>query len=413
MNASIVQLNTILAWRNIWRQKRRTWLTVSAIAFGTILVVFMLCINFGAYAILIDLSLRMFPGHAQVQAPGYLDTPQMHKTVEDAQTLADRLRASGQYEAVTVRAQGFALVSSAERSYGASIVGVQPQTESRISLIPGLVAQGRFLSTNDALEAVVGSALARNLKIKPGDEVTLLGAGKDGSVAATILTVAGIFKSGSIDIDRFFVEIPLGTFQDTFGMGTSAHSIAVIAGDPQQQGEMLTGLRQQVGDHLVVIGWERLIPGLKEGLEVDRIGDWIFMAILLLIIIFSIFNTFLMSILERTREFGLMLALGARPARITGIVMLESFILTLIGILIGTLLGTLIVLYLNEVGLGFEGLEDIFEQFNMPVTRIYPEVNLVNVVAGPIIILITTNLFAWIPLWHIQRLQPVDAMRTV
>ncbi|MDH3949287.1 MAG: ABC transporter permease, partial [Gammaproteobacteria bacterium] len=321
MNSSTIKLNTTLAWRNIWRNKRRTWLTASAIAFGAILVVFMLCINFGAYAIIIDLSLRMFPGHAQVQPHGYLDRPQMHNTIDNAGSLATRLRRTGRYEAVTVRAQGFSLMSSAERSYGASIVGVQPETEKNVSLIPGLVKQGRFLSANDALEAVVGSALARNLKVQPGDEVTILGAAKDGSVAAAILKVVGIFRSGSNELDRFFVEIPLGTFQDTFGMGNSAHSIAIIGEDPQRQALMLADLQREIGnDDLVVIGWEKLIPGLREGLEIDRIGDWIFMAILLLIIIFSIFNTFLMSILERTKEFGLMLALGARPARITVVV---------------------------------------------------------------------------------------------
>jgi len=276
------------------------------------------------------------------------------------------------------------------------------------------VKEGRFLQANDAFEAVIGTALARNLKVKPGDEVTILGSAKDGSVAATILTVAGIFRSGSNEIDRFFIEIPLGTFQDTFGMGGSAHSIAVIGDDPQNQETMLADLRQAIADeNLVVLDWDQLLPGLKEGLEFDRIGDWIFMGILVLIIIFSIFNTFLMSILERTREFGLMLALGARPRRITGVVMLESFLLTLIGTAIGILLGTAFVLWLDDVGFGFEAFEEIMEQYSMPVTRIYPEVNVLNIVSGPLIILVITNLIAWIPLWHIQKLQPVDAMRTV
>jgi len=338
----------------------------------------------------------------------------MRKTINNAQHLADRLRKSGHYKAVTVRAQGFALVSSRARSYGASVVGVEPDTEKDVSLIPGLIKQGRFLSSDNALEAVVGSALARNLKLKPGDEITLLGAAKDGSVAATVLTVVGIFKSGSSDIDRYFVEIPLGTFQSTFGMGDSAHSIAVIGDDPQNQGPTLTMLRKDIGETgLAVIGWERLLPGLKEGLEVDRIGDWIFMAILLFIIIFSIFNTFLMSILERTKEFGLMLALGARPLRITRVVMLESFLITLLGIVIGMFLGTLLVLWLQRVGFSLEGFQEMAEQYNLPITRIYPEVNLVNIISGPLIILAVTNLFAWIPLLHLGGLQPVDAMRTV
>ncbi len=404
---------TLLAWRNIWRHKRRTWLTAGAIAFAAILIVFIIPLQEGGYAQMIDLSLRIFPGHAQVQVPGYQDKPQMHKVVTNAQSLAEQLRQSGHYKAVSVRAQGFALVSSADRSYGASVVGVQPDTEKKVSVIPDLLQQGRFLSTDNALEALIGAALARNLKIKPGDELTILGAGKDGSVAATILTVVGIFDSGSNEFDRFFVEIPLGTFQDTFAMGNSAHNITVIGDSLKQQARMLEHLRHDIGrDDLVVLGWDELIPGLKEAIEVDRVSGYIFYAILLVIIVFSIFNTFLMSILERTKEFGLMLALGTRPRRITAVVMLESLFLTLIGLIIGTLIGIIITLYLDSIG-GIPYPADIAEQFNILLDRMPPEINLFNIIVGPVIILITTNLSAWIPLWRIHRLQPVEAMRTV
>jgi len=403
----------LLSWRNIWRNKRRTWLTASAIAFATILIIFILPIQEGGYAQMIDLSLRILPGHAQVQAPGYQERQQMHKTVENARTLAEKLRQTGHYKAVSVRAQGFALMSSANRSYGASILGVEPLPEKEVSLIPGMVSEGRYLASDDALEAVIGSALARNLKVKPGDEVTLLGAAKDGSVAATILTVAGIFRSGSNDIDRFFVEIPLQTFQDTFGMGNSAHNITVLSENPEQQTTLLRQMRQDIGNHaLVVLGWEQLLPGLKEGIELDRISGYIFYVILLAIIIFSIFNTFLMSILERTKEFGLMLALGARPGRITRVVMTESFLLTLVGLTIGTIVGIAITLYLDSIG-GIPYPAEVAEQFNIPLDRMPPQINLVNIIAGPLIILVTTNLSAWIPLWRIHKLQPVEAMRTV
>lgn len=402
-----------LAWRNIWRHKRRTWLTAGAIAFAAILIVFIIPIQEGGYAQMIDLSLRIFPGHAQVQAPGYQEKPQIRKTVPDARKLAERLRQSGHYKAVSVRAQGFALLSSAERSYGASVIGVQPATENSVSLIPGMVTKGRYLESDTALEAVVGSALARNLKLQPGDEVTLLGAAKDGSVAATILTVVGVFRSGSNDFDRFFVEIPLGTFQDTFDMDNNAHSITVLGDNPQQQSPLLAQLNKDVGrDDLVVLGWDKLMPGLKEGIELDRVSGYIFYVILLTIVVFSIFNTFLMSILERTREFGLMLALGARPSRISRVVMLESFLLTIMGLLIGTLIGIVITLYLDAVG-GIPYPAEVAEQFNIPLDRMPPQINLVNIVSGPLIILITTNISAWIPLWRIHKLQPVEAMRTV
>jgi putative ABC transport system permease protein len=402
-----------LAWRNIWRNKRRTWLTSAAIAFAAISIIFILPIQEGAYTQMIDISLRVFPGHAQVQAPGYQEQPRMYKTVDDAISLANRLRQSGHYKAVSVRAQGFALLSSADRSYGASVVGVQPDTESSVSLIPGMITEGRFLTSNDALEAVIGSALARNLKVKPGDELTLLGSAKDGSVAATIVTVAGIFRSGSNEFDRFFVEIPLGVFQSTFSMGKSAHNITILGDNPKQQLALLDQLRKDIDrENLELLGWDQLMPGLKEGIQLDRVSGYIFYIILLAIIIFSIFNTFLMSILERTREFGLMLALGTRPHRITSIVMLESFFLTLIGLSIGTIIGIALTYYLDTIG-GIPYPAEVAEQFNIPLNRMPPEITLVTIFSGPLIILVTTNLIAWIPLLRIRKLEPVEAMRTV
>jgi len=241
----------------------------------------------------------------------------------------------------------------------------------------------------------------------------LLGSAKDGSVAATIVTVAGIFNSGSNEFDRYFVEIPLGTFQGTFSMGKSAHDITVLGDNPKRQSELLAQLRKDIGrSDLAVLGWEKLMPGLKEGIQLDRVSGYIFYIILLVIIIFSIFNTFLMAILERTKEFGLMLALGANPYRITGVVMLESFLLTLIGLSIGTIAGIALTYYLDMIG-GIPYPAEIAEQFNIPLNRMPPEITLVTVFSGPLIILVSTNLIAWIPLLRIRKLQPIEAMRTI
>ncbi|MGD8642264.1 MAG: ABC transporter permease, partial [Gammaproteobacteria bacterium] len=150
-----------LAWRNLWRNRRRTWLTAGAIMFSTVLLVGWVPIQFGTYDIMINASLRVFPGHAQIQPPGYQDKPKIRNVIDNAEQLARSLRGNELYEGVAVRAQGFALLSSGTRSYGAQVVGVQPEYEGGTSSIPGLVKQGRFLSSIDAQELVIGSALAR------------------------------------------------------------------------------------------------------------------------------------------------------------------------------------------------------------------------------------------------------------
>jgi len=405
-----------LAWRNLWRNRRRTWLTAGAIAFSTTLLVAWVPMQFGVYELMIDASLSMFPGHAQIQSPGYQDKPKIRNTIDNAELLATKLRESKLYKGTSVRAQGFALLSSESRSYGAQVVGVEPRYEAGTSSIPGLMKQGYYLSNIDAEEIAIGSTLARNLGVQPGDEVTILGSGKDGSVAAAILSVVGIFESGSNDLDRFIAEIPLHTFQDIFSMGQSAHAIVIVGNKVEEQPQLLASLNEAIKDYddIVTIGWEELMPGLKEGIEIDKVSGFIFQAILMAILIFSILNTFLMSILERTREFGLMLALGSRPGRIASLLMLESALLTLLGLIIGMVIGSALVFWAHNVGFAYSGMEELAKQYNMPgLSRIYPQIKAINFLLGPLAIFISTNIVAWIPILRIRKLEPVEAMRTI
>ncbi|MDH5359765.1 MAG: FtsX-like permease family protein [Gammaproteobacteria bacterium] len=404
-----------LAWRNIWRHKRRTNLTLAGIAFSCFLFVFATPVQYGAFDSMIDLSLRMFMGHAQVQREGYLDNPQMSTAIDDASTIAEGLRATGKYDAIGIRIAGFALVSSEKRSYGTQVLGVETKNEHTISGLPDTIKDGDFLSADDAPELVIGRALARNLKVDVGDELTLLGAGMDGSVAASILKIVGIFESGDDQLDRFMVEIPIKTFQSMYSMGESAHMIIVSAKNPNDRDILPMMLSEDIpaNSELVAVSWEELLPGLKEMWNMKKGGGLIFMLILTVVVVFSIFNTFLMSILERTKEFGLMLALGAMPRNIIRMVMTESFMISVLGLVAGLAISLPLVLYLAQTGFMYPGVEDILDQYNVNIDKIFPQVNLFNILLGPAIIFVSTNLAAWIPILRIRRLKPVDAMRTV
>lgn len=404
-----------LAWRNIWRHKRRTNLTLAGIAFSCFLFVFATPVQYGAFDSMIDLSLRMFMGHAQVQKEGYLDNPQMNTVIENAREVAERLRATKKYENIGIRLASFALISSERRSYGAQVLGVEAHNEQQISGLPDTIRNGRFLSADNAQEVVIGAALARNLKVDVGDELTLLGSGMDGSVAASILTIVGLFESGDNQLDRFMVEIPIRTFQQMFSMGDSAHMIIVSVKNPNERDLLPITLAEDIpaDSGLIVVGWEELLPGLKEMWSMKKGGGLIFMLILTVVVVFSIFNTFLMSILERTKEFGLMLALGAMPRNIIRMVMTESLMISILGLLAGLAISLPLVLYLAQTGFMYPGMSEILDQYNLNIDKIFPQVNLFNILLGPAIIFISTNLAAWIPILRIRRLKPVDAMRTV
>lgn len=402
-----------LAWRNLWRHARRTWLTVSAIAFSAMLLVFMITLQLGAYDMILDISLRVFTGEMQVQRESYLDKPQMRLSIPQAATLARDLRTATGLEAVGARAQGFALISSGVRSYGVPVLGVEPEREQLLSTIPRVMKEGRYLKRIDAQELVLGSTLARNLKIKLGDELTLLGAGRDGSVAATVLPVVGIFETNNPVIDRQVVQMPLATFQETFSMGSDAHLIAISGPGLHQIEATAARVRMHLpkDQDLILLDWEQLIPGLKQIIQADMVQNWAIYITLIIVVTFSIMNTFIMAVLERTREFGVMLALGATPLRIGMLLVIESTLLALIGLFIGVVLGASIAVYLNVHGFTFPGLKELHAQFGLPGV-IHPKLSFVSFALGPTVIFIFTLLASLYPALRIRKLQPIAAIHS-
>jgi len=403
-----------MAWRNLWRHKRRTWLTASAMIFSNVLLVFMISLQFGSYDMMINNTLQAFSGHIQVQQKDFNDNPKMRNSIAGVATLADQLRHAEDGTNISARGTAFALASSEQRSLGIQVIGVQPEYEGGVSTFPGLISDGRFLQDSDAAEIVIGSVLARNLKVTVGDELTLLGSGHDGSFAAGVVTITGIFDSGSSDIDRSMAEVPFKYFQETFAMRDHGHSIVVNVPDMENLPTVLARLRSELQDRhqLAVLDWTELNPGLKQAIQADMSSAWLMYGVLIILVAFSVMNTQLMSVLERTREFGVMAALGIKPRILASLVMLETLLMSMIGLSIGLFLGWLISAYFNVAGFSYPGMEEMAAKFNLS-ERMYPSITLLSMMLGPGIVFLFSMLAALYPALRLFRLQPVEAMRAV
>ncbi len=401
-----------LAWRNLWRRKRRTWLTVGAMVFSNILLVFMISLQIGMYGMMINNTLRAHTGHLQVQAPGYLDDHKIRQVVPNIKGLAEELRQRLTTEAVAARASAFALVSSADRSYGLQITGIEPEFEAKVSSLPGLIKKGRFLNDAMAEEMVIGSVLARNLQVAVGDELTFIGSGRDGSFAAAVVTVVGIFESGMPDMDRSFAEVPLGFFQDVFTMDGAGHTVVIMAPGLMQVGATLVRTEALLpeGEDLVVHDWEALLPGLKQAIQADFTSAWFMYGILIVLVAFSVLNTQLMSVLERTKEFGIVMSLGVTPGRLGRLVLLETAFMGTVGLILGVLLGGALVLWLGYYGFSYPGIEEMAGKFNLP-SRIYPQVSFIGLLFGPMVILVSSVIASLYPAIRLRFMEPVAAMR--
>jgi ABC-type lipoprotein release transport system permease subunit len=401
-----------LAWRNLWRHPRRTWLTTGAMIFSNVILVFMISMQVGIYQMMIDNSLRASTGHLQVQAEGYNEEQKIRQTVPDVERLAADLKAGLGLDAVAPRASAFALASSADRSFGIQIMGVDPEAETRVSSLPGLVDEGRFLESLDAREIVIGTVLARNLKVGVGDELTLMGSGRDGSFAAAIATVVGILDAGNSEMNRSLAEVPLAFFQDTFAMGSAGHSVVILAPDLFQVSALESRVRALLpaGGDLVTLDWDELMPGLKQAIQADISSAAFMYLVLIVLVAFSVLNTQLMSVLERTREFGVVMSLGVSPGRLGRLILLETVLMGLVGLVVGVAIGGALVVWFSIHGLSFPGLEEMAGQFNLP-DRIYMQVTATGLFFGPTIVLLASVLASLYPMTRLHWLEPVEAMR--
>ncbi|MDH3634598.1 MAG: ABC transporter permease [Gammaproteobacteria bacterium] len=403
-----------MAWRNLWRHWRRTWLTVGAMIFSNGLLIFAMSLQFGSYDMMIDNSLQAFSGHLQLQHPRYLDEPKMRYAIDDIAELAERLRRELGLDSISARATGFALASSNERSYGLQIIGVDPAHEPLVSTLPGLVKQGRYLEPGRPGEIVIGAVLARNLKVGPGDELTFIGSGFDDSFAAGIVTVVGIFESGVADLDRAVAQVDLGYFQDAFAMQDRGHSLTVRA----QHIDDVESLQSQIGELLdtdksiSLRHWDELQPGLRQAIQADMASNSFMYIVLIVLVAFSVLNTQLMSVLERTREFGTMMALGLQPARLSRLVMLETALMTALGLVLGIAVGLAINIYMSRVGFSYPGMDEVALKFNLP-ERIYPAFTIATITLGPAAVAIGSLLAALYPALRLYLLTPIDAMRAI
>ena len=412
-----MSIDVKMAWRNIWRNTRRTILTICAIAFASLLLVFMLSFQFGSYETMINTSVKIQTGHLQILAQNYHEKKNIRLVVPNPQDIAGILGVIPNIQAYTFRGQAFSLVSSNERTYGVAVTGIDPQREGAVSRLKSLIRQGKFLSSEDTEQALLGRLLARNLQVTIGDELTLLGQGRDGSIAAAIVKVKGIFSSGIDEFDRASMHIPLRTFQEVYAMQGAVHEVVVIANSLRDVDEIKRVIEKNLqslktNETLTTMDWNELMPGLRQSIEMDLVSGLIFYLLLVLVVAFSILNTFLMAIFERTREFGVLMAIGTTPGRLTKILLIESMTMTLIGILAGIAAGSLITLYFQSHGIDFSGASELLSQFGI-TGRMYPKLSLLSAVSGPLAVMIITFLAALYPALKVRKMQPVEAMRAV
>lgn len=399
-----------MAWRNIWRHVRRSVITMSAVAFATAVLIFSLSLQWGSYETMITTAARTRSGHFQVQAPGYQEDGDIRQIVDDPAWVERIMAAAPGVAAVTSRAEGFAIAATDSRSAGVWVTGIRPDTEALVTTLPALVRQGRYLDPAEPDGVLVGHWLARRLRVDLGEEITLLGQARDGSVAAGIGRVTGVIESGQDDMDRNLVFVGLPWFQEFWRMEGGVHRVVARCERLLDVPRAVAAVRAEVENRRwVVLDWRHLMPGLAESILLDLSGGLIFYLLLLLVVAFGILNTFLMAVLERTREFGVLMALGASKGRLARLILMESTMLTGIGLAAGMALGAAVTLWFQKHGIAIEGAADLLASYGMP-ERLHPRLAPITLAAGPLLVVLVTFWAVLVPLLRLGRLRLLEAL---
>lgn len=400
-----------LAWRNLWRRPQRTILSLVSIAIVSGLLVFVLSFQDGVYGQMKETTLRIFDGYAQFQPDGYAADPRLDLAINDPARLAQHAVLLKGVTAAAPRVNGFAIIANGARSYAAAVIGVDPASEARISTIADRISAGRYLRAGDTDQAILGDILAKNLGVGVGDKITLLGQARDGSVAADVLHVAGIYHSGIPDLDRTILEMPLARAQETFGMEGAANTIALAGPSLASVNAALPRLAELARRQNVTLrDWQAMEPAMKDTIDLKYATSMVFYASLVLVVAFIILNTLLMSVLERTREFGMLLALGMRSSQISAMVWIELLVLALLGCALGVAIGAVVTAYFQNTGIVYPIDPKLLAQFGVP-QRLLPSLTWFSALAGPAALLLAVLVGGLVPFARVRQMTPAIAMR--
>jgi len=407
-----------IAWRNLWRRKRRTLITGISIGFGVMLAVTFTGMGDYGYTNMINTSAIMGLGHVTIEPHGYNQTPSLDKRLRKTGQIRERVLAMPGVNDAIVRIMGQAMFASASKTIGGVFMGIDPAQESpEQNLLIRSLVQGELFSGKDSRGVVVGSKMAEKLNLRIGKKLVYTTTDVSGEIVSEIARVTGIFKTGVNGVDGGMVLLPINSVRATLHYDAQdATLLAMIINDQRYAERMRDKISLAEGDpQIEVLSWQQTQAALAGLITMDRSGNYISQFLIGLLIAAGILNTLLMSVLERTREFGVMMAVGMSPRTLFMLVVVESLWLAIIGIVIGIIITAPWYAYLYYVGLDFSGA--IGEDYSAggilvdPLIRIrlYKE-SIIAILTGVFSLTLLAGLY---PAWRAGRIPPVESLKAM
>jgi putative ABC transport system permease protein len=400
-----------MAWRNIWRNKRRTFITAGSILFAVLFASLMEALQKGAWNNMINNVVSFYTGYAQIHQNGYWEDQSIDKAFEWNPELVAVTDAVPEIQRALPRLESFALAASEDLNAGAMVVGVDPVLENQMTDLVGKLVGGTYFKGDEKV-ALLGAGLAERLKLGVGDTLVLISQGYRGVNSAGLFPIKGIVKFGSPELNKQIVYLPLQHAQYFYGAEGLITSVALQIASQDKVEAATSALKTQMDTTAYeIMDWQELMPDLLQAKALDSAGNYIVYFILYMIIAFGIYGTILMMTKEREYEFGVLTAIGMRRWKLMAIIWIETILLGILGTAAGILASIPVVYYFKEYPIRFSGeYAGTLEKFGFE--PIFPaEFNIEIFLMQAIIVFIITSILALYPWWKIRHMKPVEAMR--
>jgi putative ABC transport system permease protein len=338
----------MLAWRNIWRNRRRTLITIASIFFALFFSLIMRSVQRGTFANIVDSVVHTYTGYIQVHRKGYWDDRDINNSLELSDTLVNKLKSNENVKEVFPRLESFALASAGPRTKGVIVVGIDPEKEDKMMGLTGKVVEGRYLDDTDN-GILIGKKLAEYMGLHPGDTLILIGQGYHGTSAAGKWPVTGIIHLNSPDLDRQLIYMPLSLAQGFYEAGNHVTTLVVDLKDPTKTDETVEEIESAgFSNNLEIMSWKIMLAELVQLVQSKTASSLIMLGILYMIVGFGIYGTIVMMTLERIHEMGVMMTVGMQKGQVRIMVLLESLFIGITGILAGFAITTPIILWFSQ-----------------------------------------------------------------
>ena len=399
-----------LSWGNLWRNKRRTLITMASIVFAVLLSVLMYSIKDGLLDKMKENVVGFYTGYVQVHKNGYWDEKTLENTFEPSDTLIQHILSHRRVKDLVPRLESFSLAASEKYSKGCMVVGINPEKENAVTRLQSKVVKGSYLEENDRA-ALLTEGLANYLRLEVGDTLVIIGQGYRGVSAAGKYVIKGLVKFGSPDLNSGLVYLPLKETQWLYGATQRLSAFVLLLKDNDRPRDTATALQANIGNEFEVMSWQSMIPELDQVIQGEDKETVIFLFVLYMLITFGIFGTILMMTLERKFEFGVLVAIGMKKHILSQVVIMENILISILGALGGLLLSVPFVFYLYKFPIKMSGsLAEAYENFGIEPIFYFsmaPDVFYTQM----LVVLIIALVLSFYPLVKIQKLDPVSAMR--